>query len=89
VVLRASKDASKRGEAAAGLPLAIARVACEEAMSKAEGLAREALAAMEAGDTLATMLAALRRLARRTPADTAALRDQIAGRLVEAERIVL
>ncbi|MBI5016493.1 MAG: acyl-CoA dehydrogenase family protein [Deltaproteobacteria bacterium] len=88
-VLRALKDAARRGEAAAALPLAAARIACEAAMSRAEGFAREAVAAMEEGDTLATMLAALRRLARRTPANTAALRDQIAGRLVEAERIVL
>jgi alkylation response protein AidB-like acyl-CoA dehydrogenase len=86
-VLRALKDAGKRGEAAAALPVAIARIACEEAMSRAEGFARETLAAMESGDTLATMLAALRRLLRRTPADTVALRDRIAARLVELERL--
>jgi alkylation response protein AidB-like acyl-CoA dehydrogenase len=89
VVLRAGKDAARRGAAAAAVPVAAARVACEEAMSRAEGLAREALAAMEEGDALATMLAALRRLARRAPANTAALRDQIAARLIEAERVVL
>jgi alkylation response protein AidB-like acyl-CoA dehydrogenase len=86
-LLRALKDAGKRGEAAAAVPVAIARIACEEAMSRAEGFARETLAAMESGDTLTTMLAALRRLLRRTPADTVALRDQIAARLVEMERL--
>lgn len=86
-LLRALKDAGKRGEAAAAVPVAIARIACEQAMSRVEGLAREALAAMESGDTLTTMLAALRRLLRRTPADTVALRDRIAAKLVEMERL--
>lgn len=86
-LLRALKDAGKRGETAAALPVAVARIACEEALTRAEGLARETLAAMESGDTLTTMLAALRRLLRRTPADTVALRDQIAARLVEMERL--
>ncbi len=88
-VLRALKDAGKRGEAAAELPLAAARLACERAMAQAETTAREALAAMEEGDTLATMLAALRRLARRTPANTVALREVIASKMVEMERALL
>ena len=88
-VLRAVKDAQRRGEAAAALPIAAARIACEAALSRADGLAREALAAMEEGDTLTTMLAGLRRLTRRTPANTVALREAIASRLVEAERLVL
>ncbi|MFU8856581.1 MAG: acyl-CoA dehydrogenase family protein [Deferrisomatales bacterium] len=87
-LLRALKDAGRRGEEAAAFPVAAARITCEEAVSQAESLAREGLAAMEAGDTLNTMLAALRRLLRRTPADTVALREQIATRLVEHERLV-
>ncbi|MDW7710297.1 MAG: acyl-CoA dehydrogenase family protein [Deferrisomatales bacterium] len=87
-LLRALKDAGRRGEEAAAFPVAAARITCEEAVSQAESLAREGLAAMEAGDTLNTMLAALRRLLRRTPADTVALREQIATRLVEMERLV-
>ncbi len=88
-VLRALKDAARRGGDKAALPLAAARIVCEEAASGAEAVAREALAALETGDTLATMLAALRRLVRRTPADTVAQRELIASRLVEMERVVL
>ena len=44
---------------------------------------------METGDTLMTMTAGLRRLARRTPANTVALREVIATRLVEMERWVI
>ncbi len=87
-LLRALKDAGKRGEAAAALPVAAARITCEEAMGAAEGFAREALAAMESGDTLTTMLAALRRLLRRSPADTVGQRETIAAKLVEMERLV-
>ncbi len=87
-VLRAAKDAARRGAEAACLPVAAARITCETALARAEAVAREALAAVEEGDTLATMLAALRRLVRRTPADVVSLREVIAGRLVELERLV-
>jgi len=87
-LLRALKDVGKRGEVAAALPVAAARVTCEEAISGSEGFAREALAAMESGDTLTTMLAALRRLLRRTPADTVGLREAVAAKMVEMERLV-
>ncbi len=87
-VLRALKDAAKRGEEKAALPIAAAKIVTEEAASIAEATAREALAAMEEGDTLMTMLAALRRLVRRTPANTVAARETIAAKLVEMERVV-
>ncbi|GAB4257930.1 MAG: acyl-CoA dehydrogenase family protein [Deferrisomatales bacterium] len=88
-VLRASKDLERRGQDGAALPLAAARVTCEAAVSRAEAVAREALAAVEQGDTLTTMLAALRRLTRRTPADVVGEREVIASKLVEMERLVL
>jgi alkylation response protein AidB-like acyl-CoA dehydrogenase len=86
-LLRALKDTRRRGAETASFAIAAARITCEEAIAEAEGIAREALAAMESGDTLNTMLAALRRLLRRTPADTVALREQIAARMVELERL--
>ncbi|MDF1554623.1 MAG: acyl-CoA dehydrogenase family protein [Deferrisomatales bacterium] len=89
VVLRALKDAAKRGEDSAIVPIAAARLECERAMSNAEGFAREALANLEQGDTLTTLLAALRRLGRRTPADAITLRETIADRMVEMERWVV
>jgi alkylation response protein AidB-like acyl-CoA dehydrogenase len=87
-LLRARKDAARRGEAA-DIPVRVARVVCEQSMGRAEVLAREALAAIESGDTLATMLAGLRRLTRRSPADVVGLREAIAARLVELERIAV
>jgi len=88
-LLRALKDSEKRGPENASLPQAAAAITCETAIAQAEMLAREALAAIETGDTLTTMLAALRRLVRRTPADTVAAREVIAARLVEMERWVV
>jgi alkylation response protein AidB-like acyl-CoA dehydrogenase len=85
-LLRAKKDHDRRGDKAA-LPVAAARIVCEEAIAAAEVSAREALAAMAEGDTLTTLLAALRRLVRRTPADTVALRESIAARMEEDERV--
>ena len=47
-----------------------------------EASARQALAAMVEGDTLRTMLAALRRLFKMTPINTAALRRRLADEAV-------
>jgi len=88
-VLRALKDAAKRGEEAAALSIMAARVTCEDAMTKADGLARETMASFEEGDALATMQAALRRLLRRNPVNAVGLRDAIAAKLVELERVPL
>ncbi|PLX40933.1 MAG: acyl-CoA dehydrogenase [Deltaproteobacteria bacterium] len=87
-LVRALKDAANRGEEGAALPLAVARIYCENAIADCEKYAREALAGIEEGDALATMLAALRRLMRRTPANTLAARETIAAKLIQMERIV-
>ncbi len=87
-VLRVLKDAAKRGEDKLALPIAAAQIVCEEAVATAEATAREALAGIEEGDTLMTMLAALRRLVRRTPANLVAARETIAAKLVEMERVI-
>ncbi|WP_025321817.1 acyl-CoA dehydrogenase family protein [Deferrisoma camini] len=87
-VLRVLKDAATRGEDKLALPIAAARIVCEEAVTTAEATAREALAGIEEGDTLMTMLAALRRLVRRTPANLVAARETIATKLVEMERVI-
>ena len=47
-----------------------------------DGCARQALAAMTDGDTLRTMLAALRRLSKVTPVNTVALRRRLADEAV-------
>ena len=72
-----------------GVPLqpdlheAAARVFVNDAVSRVEAAARTALAGMAEGDTLRTLLAALRRLLKVTPVNTIALRRQLADATVE------
>src|SRR5207244_3417948 len=60
-----------------------ARVFVNDAALRIEMSARQALAAMAEGDTLRTMLAALRRLLKVTPINTVALRRRLADAAVE------
>ena len=61
---------------------AAAQVYINDAAGRVELAARTALAAMSEGDTLRTLMAALRRLLKTTPANTVALRRQIADAIV-------
>jgi alkylation response protein AidB-like acyl-CoA dehydrogenase len=81
----AAESAVLRAEAAshskavrASLHVDAARVFVSDAAMRIETSGRQALAAMADGDTLRTMLAALRRLFKMMPANTAALRRRIA-----------
>ncbi len=76
----AAESALLRARQGAG-PLAAdaARVVVNDAVARAELNARQALAAMAQGDTLRTLMAALRRLVKTTPANTVALRRTLAG----------
>jgi alkylation response protein AidB-like acyl-CoA dehydrogenase len=81
-VLRAAAiSESKRAHAS--LHIDAARVFVSDAAMRIEGSGRQALAAMVEGDTLRTMLAALKRLFRVMPVNTAALRRNIADATVE------
>ena len=62
---------------------AAARVYVNDAAMRVEASAKTALAAMSEGDTLRTLLAALRRLLKVTPINTVALRRQLADATVE------
>jgi alkylation response protein AidB-like acyl-CoA dehydrogenase len=81
-VLRATA-ASQATSARAGLHADAARVFVSDAAMRIESSGRQALAAMVDGDTLRTMLAALRRLFKMPPANTAMLRRRIADAAVE------
>jgi hypothetical protein len=83
----AADSAVLRARASAGSPKAslhadAARVFVNDAAMRIEASGRQALAAMVEGDTLRTMLAALRRLFRMVPVNTAALRRRIADETV-------
>jgi alkylation response protein AidB-like acyl-CoA dehydrogenase len=65
-----------------------ARVFVQDAASRAETAARTALAAMSEGDTLRTLLAALRRLLKVAPVNTVALRRAIADAVLDRKAYV-
>ena len=87
-VLRA-RAAIASGSSRAALHEAAARLFTNDAAQRIEQAARSALAAMAEGDTLRTLLAALRRFLKTSPVNTVALRRQLAGATVEKQRYIL
>jgi alkylation response protein AidB-like acyl-CoA dehydrogenase len=85
-ILRAQKMTASQGEDAAARYLDIVRVFVSDAMDRIETSARNVLAAMSEGDELRTLLAALRRFTKRTPANSVAARQRIADVLIKANR---
>ena len=80
-LLRAQAAAEAKAQRAA-LHADAARVFVSDAGMRIEASARQALAAMVDGDTLRTMLAALRRLLKVTPVNTVAARRRLADAAV-------
>jgi alkylation response protein AidB-like acyl-CoA dehydrogenase len=87
-VLRA-RQAIGAGLAAAPLHEAAARVFVNDAALRVEAAARSALAGMTAGDTLRTLLAALRRVLKAMPVNTVALRRTLADAALARGRYIL
>ena len=83
-VLRAQKMVEKQGEAASANAVRMAQVYLEKAFAVVEQSARKVIAAVAEGDMLRTQMTILRRLAKHEPANTIALRQQIADRVIEA-----
>lgn len=82
-LLRARKRAAARGEDAARLQEAAVRCYAQDAMDEIEASARKLLAAVEEGDTLRTLLAALKRFTKRDACNTVALRRTVADAAIE------
>ncbi|MDE3169483.1 MAG: acyl-CoA dehydrogenase, partial [Acidobacteriota bacterium] len=82
---RAQKAAAARSQGAGAMSDAT-RAFIYDAMDEVEKDARTALAATETGDTLATLLAALRRLAKHAPLDVIALRRRMADAVLAQDR---
>jgi alkylation response protein AidB-like acyl-CoA dehydrogenase len=80
-VLRAEAAAARKGPKA-DLHLDAARVFVSDAALRIEASAKQALAATVDGDTLRTMLAALRRLLKVTPINTVVPRRRLADETV-------
>jgi alkylation response protein AidB-like acyl-CoA dehydrogenase len=87
-VLRASAAASA-ALPRADLHEAAARTFVNDAAQRVDSAARSALAAMAEGDTLRTLLAALRRVLKVTPVNTVVLRRRLADATVERGRYIL
>ncbi|MBB6695805.1 acyl-CoA dehydrogenase family protein [Cohnella xylanilytica] len=88
-LLRARKRIAKNGEDKERHAIAMATVFVHEEFGRIEAWAKEALAAMESGDTLRTQLSVLKKLTRRTQANVLGLKREIAARVIEAERYVV
>ena len=73
-----ARQAMSSGHAQAALHEAAARTFVNDAAQRIEMAARSALAAMAEGDTLRTLLAALRRVLKVQPVNTVALRRRLA-----------
>ena len=71
------------------LRLDMTRSWCQELPEKIERLGNKALAAAAEGDTLATPLAALKKLTRVTPVNGVALKRNVAAAIIEAARYPL
>ncbi|MFD0714605.1 acyl-CoA dehydrogenase family protein [Paenibacillus sp. GCM10027626] len=84
-LLRTNKQIASRGEEKAAQAIAMTQVFVHETFAVIEGLAREALSAMEAGDTLRTQLSVLKKLTRRSPLNTVHAKRGIAARVLAAE----
>jgi alkylation response protein AidB-like acyl-CoA dehydrogenase len=80
-VLRA-REASSSREPTADLHVKAARVYVNDAAQRVESAAKSALAAMAEGDTLRTLLAALRRVLKASPVNTVAMRRALAEAVV-------
>jgi alkylation response protein AidB-like acyl-CoA dehydrogenase len=91
-VLRAQQAASVgagRNGGDAALHEAAARVYANDAAQRLEAAARSALAGMAEGDTLRTLLAALRRILKLTPVNTIALRRSLADAAIQKGGYIL
>ncbi|HTC92660.1 MAG TPA: acyl-CoA dehydrogenase family protein [Terriglobales bacterium] len=87
-LLRTLKLVAHNGEAASQLAVAMTQVYIMEAVEKIESAARKIISAVAEGDMLRTQLAILRRLGKYEPANTIALRQKIADRVLEAGKYV-
>lgn len=88
-LLRALKVYEEEGREAAVTKELLAKIYISDAFGKMDLWAREALAAVEEGDALRTVLAALRKLTRHNPVNVIALKRQVADKVIEAEKYMV
>jgi len=84
VIGRAAKLIARDGEEKHRAAIDAARLYSHDAIQRIDTAARNALAAITDGDELRTLMAALRRFTKQEPLNTAAIRESLADRVVEA-----
>ena len=88
-ILRTKKIAEKQGEEAAGRYIDMASVYCNDAIQRVEASAKNTIAAIAEGDTMRTLLVALKRYTKNnSPINTITARQSIADTLIEANTYV-
>jgi butyryl-CoA dehydrogenase len=88
VLLRVEKSVSVTPAADHQLAAAMLRVYLEMGFEKVEAAAKKILAAVAEGDLLRSQMAIARRLSKRDPFDTIALRQKIAQKIVESGKYI-
>lgn len=89
ILLRTLKKVEAEGEEHAEFMIKATKVYVHDAMERIGVIARSGLGALEEGDTLQTMMAALRRLCKQPPLNTVVLRREIAEQVLNLERYPL
>ena len=88
-ILRTKKIAEKQGEEAAGRYIDMASVYCNDAIQRVEASAKNTIAAIAEGDTMRTLLVALKRYTKNnSPINTITARQSVADTLIEANTYV-
>ena len=88
-ILRAEKIAAGQGSEASEIPVAMARIYADKAMSSVELSARKVIAGVAEGDMLRTQLTILRRLSKHDLTDTISLRRQVTQYFIRAGKYSL
>jgi hypothetical protein len=88
-LLRTKKLVEKSGPDKAANAVDMTQVFVREAFDRVEARAKEALAAMESGDSLRTQLSVLKKLTRASAFDTVSAKRRIAARVVQAEKYIV
>jgi butyryl-CoA dehydrogenase len=85
-VLRTVKLAEAKGEKEAALATAMAQIYIAGAIARVESSAKKVMAAVAEGDMLRTQLMILRRLVKQEPVNVIALQQQVAQRVLDANK---
>lgn len=89
VVLRTEKAIARNGLKKNNQKLLYTQIFCQETFNKIELDAKEILLAVEEGDALRMMIAALRKLTRHLPIDVIRKKREAADKIIEAEKYIV